>query len=626
MKNNFRKTFAALTALSSGMILFSNQANAVIKSSGLTFSNVKPGATTVNTDFQQFPMLSAAQDDVNAAIGLHATAMNLIDDKKQLQKYKDEIDVYNEIVRRLNQNTSCNVSQLREHFSDADNVWKKVSAWARDSSAELLAKASDSMDTDPEISAQLKALESGDSSAVSVTNASDSPYSSINGDTTTEQARAMVNAGTAKAESTAADSDMDMDEAMAYGKVRWDVGFEVLKDIYANPAKWGKQSKLFTPWVDQKHVYDVYVSNHYADMEKQYVASPLRPFPPRPEMTKKASYLPEDMYRGDVPDVKPSAAAFNDKTANADEKWCGQTDGKKNVCARVNKGALYALHATYVAALQTYPLKKGVTAPDLSAPYLPQKPLPPWRESVYIHGVEKQIPEIASDLPDPWFKVTQSIDNYTKDGELANLVERHGNTVRYRPKDYNAETGEVKLGKDGQPRIPVPLMVNRISSYLTLVSAEESQKPVKERAEAAIREMSANIISTLEQAGFKVPNPDTFDLSKDEDYNLAVKKMTELQNAKISSAKAKIALLKGRFGGKLLPDLQKMIVQENATMDAMQKDSEFLVKVSRDNAAEINSLLMTAVADAVATANYENNVDGKMEELEKVPAVGCPVL
>lgn len=64
MKNNFRKTFAALTALSSGMILFSNQANAVIKSSGLTFSNVKPGATTVNTDFQQFPMLSAAQDDV----------------------------------------------------------------------------------------------------------------------------------------------------------------------------------------------------------------------------------------------------------------------------------------------------------------------------------------------------------------------------------------------------------------------------------------------------------------------------------------------------------------------------------------------------------------------------------
>ena len=61
-------------------------------------------------------------------------------------------------------------------------------------------------------------------------------------------------------------------------------------------------------------------------------------------------------------------------------------------------------------------------------------------------------------------------------------------------------------------------------------------------------------------------------------------------------------------------------------MDAMQKDSEFLVKVSRDNAAEINSLLMTAVADAVATANYENNVDSKMDELEKVPAVGCPVL
>lgn len=147
-----------------------------------------------------------------------------------------------------------------------------MSAWAEDSASTLLAEASDSL-SDEESSSQLSALEAkinaGDSSedaSTTVTTDSDSPYSSINENTTTQEAMAMVDAGTAEAES--ATTDMDMDEASAYGKVRWDVGYTVLKDVYANPKKWGNLTKSFTPWVDQKHVYDVYLNNFYEEMEK----------------------------------------------------------------------------------------------------------------------------------------------------------------------------------------------------------------------------------------------------------------------------------------------------------------------------------------------------------------------
>ena len=636
MKPSLKKTLMTVTILSAGFFALS---------SSLAYADYKKPEvkkTGSNTSFQQYPKLGEVKDDVNTALDLHQTAASLLSEKQQLEEYKESIEKYNEIERRLAQNIQCNISQLKEHFSDGDAVWKKVSAWAEDSASALLAEASDSLG-DEESSSQLSALEgkinAGDSSedaSTSVTTDSDSPYSSINENTTTQEAMAMVNAGTAEAES--ATTDMDMDEASAYGKVRWDVGNTVLKDVYANPKKWGKLAKPFTPWVDQKHVYDVYLNNFYEEMEKSYSRvyyttgeggisiSHTRSFPARPKLSASDSYLPEDHYNGEVPDIKVSTTQYRDSTASVDDKWCGSTNGMKNECARVNKGKLYQQHLAYVAALQAIPLKSGYSAPKMEAPYLPQKPLPPWRESVYIMNVEKQIPEMASDLPDPWFKVTQSIENFTSDGELSNLVEKHGNTVRYRPEDYNAETGEIKTNSDGTPRMPLPLMTNRISSYLMLVSAKEEQEPIKDRAVASIKEMNENVIATLEKAGYTVPNPATFDLANEADYNMALRKMEELQNAKINSAKAKMENLRASFGGKLLPSVTQILQEETTTMDALQKDTEFLIGVTRDNAAEINSLLLTAAADAAANQTYKENLENSMEDLAPIPPVGCPVL
>ncbi len=635
MKPSLKKTLMTVTMLSTGLFVFS---------SSLAYADFKKPETkqvAKNTSFEQYPKLGEVKDDVNMALDLHKTAYSLLSDKQQLEEYKESIEKYNEIERRLGQNINCNISQLNEHFSDGNAVWKKMSAWAEDSASTLLAEASDSL-SDEESSSQLSALEAkvnaGDSSedTSTTTSSSDSAYSSINENTTTEQAMAMVDSGTAEAET--ATTDMDMEDASAFGKVRWDVGYTVLKDVYANPAKWGKLKKPFSPWVDQKHVYDVYLDKFYEDLEKHYTevyyvtnsegerVRRTRPFPVRPKMSASDTYLPEDYYSGEVPEITVSSTPYVSAAASVDDKWCGATNGKKNVCVRMNKGAFYQKHLAYVNALRSYSLRQGYSAPRMEAPYLPQKPLPPWRESVYIMNVEKQIPEMASDIPDPWFKVTQSIDNFTDAGELSNLVERHGNTVRYRPEDYNAETGEIKNNSDGTPRMPIPLMTNRISSYLALVSAKEEQEPIKDRAVASIKEINEKVISILEKAGYSVPNPSTFDLSNEADYNMALQKLGELQNSKISSAKAKMQALTASFGGKLLPSVTQVLEEETVTMDALQKDSEFLISVTRDNAPEINSLLLTAVADATANQTYKDNLEGQMEDLAPVPPVGCPVL
>ena len=624
MKPTFKKTLMALTMLSTSFFILS------FETAQAGYQKPKVKEAVANPDFKQYPQLGKVKADVNLALDLHQTAASLLSDKEQLEKYKASIEKYNEIERRLKENTDCNISLLNENFSNGAAIWKNVSAYAEDTASVMLAKASDSL-SDSKSTAQLQALENkvkaGDASddGSASASSSNSQFSGIDANTSTEDAQAMVNSTSAAAEN--ATTDMDMDQVSAFGKVRWDIGHAILADIYKYPKKWGKMKKAFKPWVDQKHIYDVYVDRHYAEIESNYVLDETHlSFPARPKLSASDSYLPEDNYEGEVPEITVSDTKYVKASANADARWCGQTDGKKNECVRVNKGSLVKQHKAYETALKAYKLADGSTNhPQMELPYLPQKPLPPWRESVYIKNVEKQLPEFASELPDPWYRVTESVVNYAPNGELSNLVEVYGNTIRYRPGDYNATTGEIRK-THGVPRIPIPLMTNRISSYLALVAAREEQEPIKDRAIASIKEMNESIVSLLSKAGYNVPNPDSFDLTKEADYNMALKKMGELQNVKIASAKTKMKALEASFGGKLLPSVKQVLAEETATMDAMQKDTEFLVGVTRDNAKEINSLLLTAVADATANANYKKNLNSKMDELTSVPAVGCPVL
>lgn len=592
MKSSLKKTLLTVTFLSAGGFVFAQSAEAAS-----FFAQTEADPVVVNKDAEQYNVLSDVKDNVNAAMELHKTAGTFLADRKVLQGYKDSVEMYNEIKNRLQQNIQCNETSLKEHFSDGETVWKNVSAWAEDSASKLLAKASDALNTDSETDAGLKALEK---------KADSGDFSDTGANIKTP---------------VVADSygtDMNLDELAVYAKVRWDVGYQVLKDLYASPEKWGSVKKPFSIWQDQRYSYNAYLKDKYTQMTAPYNTKNAS-LPAVPQLSDSDAGVPSDYFTGTVPQ-NPTASDYSGKTPDA--RWCG----KGNTCERINKGTLYAQHVAYVTALKQLPLKLGQSTPDMSAPYLPSVPLPPWRESVYILGVNKELPELGSELPEPWARIVQNINYFSSKGEMANLVEKKGNTVRFRPGDYDAESGEVKLDKKGNPKLPIPLSTNRISAYLSLKDALTQQEPVKERAEASIKEMGENVLAAFAKAGYQVENPESFDLAKDGDYNTAVRKFTELQKEKIEAARQKIAELKRQYSGKIMPSVQQILDEETRTIKAMEKDKEFLVDVTRSNAADIDSLIKTAVADRVANETYQTNLDQQMEDMSPVPAVGCPVL
>ena len=97
MKSSLKNTLLAVTMLSTGFfVLSAGQADAA----GYKKAKAKD-AVAQDTSFQQYPKLGQVKDDVNSAVNLHTTAVSLISDKQQLEQYKDAVEKYNEIERRL---------------------------------------------------------------------------------------------------------------------------------------------------------------------------------------------------------------------------------------------------------------------------------------------------------------------------------------------------------------------------------------------------------------------------------------------------------------------------------------------------------------------------------------------
>ncbi len=590
MKPSLKKTLLTFTVLSAGMFVSASSVHA----SAYSKTEAKP--YVVNTDMKQYKVLNQAKDDINEAIAIHSAAARLSSERKNLLKQAEDIERYNEIKNRLEQNVECNKSSLKTHFSDGEKIWTNISAWAEDSAERLLAKASDSLKTDSD--AELAALEK---------KAAAGDFSETGANIKTPNVSTV-------------DSDDNLADLSAYAKVRWDIGDRVLKDLYAHPEKWGSVKQRFTMWNDQRDSYNAYLKSKYERMAAAYNTSKAR-LPAYPQLSDKDSGNPADYYTGKIPETK-IASSYSGATPDA--RWCG----KGNTCVRVNKGSLYTQHVAYVTALKGLSLKLGHAAPDMSAPYIPSAPLPPWRESAYIIGTEPNLDsaDLRDALPEPWVRIIDNPVLFSKNGELANIAETKGGSIQFRSDAYDHETGEVKLDKNGNPMMPMPLMVNRISAYLTLKDALERQEPLKDNAKAAIKEKNENVVASLAKLGYSVKNPDSFDLTNKADYDGALKKMAEMQKDKINAAQSKIASLRQEFAGKVLPGVQATIGDENKTIDALKKDTDFLIDIDRDNAPDIDSLLKTKIADDMANATYEANMANDMNEANAVPAVGCPVL
>lgn len=702
----FRYSLLLATALSVGFIQGTDAASPFKKMSG-------EKSDTTDPNFAQYKSLTEVKKAVSRAMNIHNAMYGLPQHKKNVENDLKEIATFDEIQNRLDANELCNVSILNNYFSSGKKVWDNMITLAEDYSTNILAEAENYMSAEDgsgnasdaktaENNKKLLALEGqvagaktasqmNKISATAKVNANKMSVSAEDTEAANQQVAFDDMSGinkngelkdvksameksvkstdkdtkkyTEQANSaTSGTTDVDNEASQAFGKLRWDVGYFMLRDLYAHQKDWGATNKRFQPWIDQKRVYDAYLKDKYAELRKAYnigVGIGKRVLPAdavEPHLSDSDSYLPEDYTNEAVKTLNDKADFESGKTA--DERWCGVG----NECQRVTKGSLYTQHQAYMAALigaKTYtsPIAQNegssfmsgvmsaiipaanaatsgsansglnVSAALQKAPYLPSAPLPPWKESVFINGVDKELPVIRSQIPEPWSKIIMYLKNgydvaFSNKGELANLVEKHKDTIRFRPKDYDSSTYEVKEDKHGNPVLPLPLRANRISANLALRSALMEQRPIMENAKQAIIDENADLVKDLAEQIEYVAKKD-FTLEKDADYAKMRKDLESLHGQAIKEAQALISKLESSKG--ILSEVKDNLIKEKKALQALGVDKGFKVSIDRENADEVVTLVNKAIADETGVEVYKDYIEDKSEEASVVPDMGCPI-
>lgn len=676
MKNSFKNTLLTVTILSVGAAFFPRSLDAAAVS---PIENKKK--YSANKDFQQDKDVLLVRSENDKASSAHKQVRDLPGLREEIRKNREQIERYEEIVRRLNQNTSCNLGFLTAHFTDGPVVWEKISAYAEETAQVALAEANDSLAEDSaELTKDAKYQEAnadqiaadgdagvaqgiadsaggiGDTTTYgeqSSTEANDSALSdSLNGQSQQEsELEAEMNAKNA----SSGYGEADPDKMRAYARIRWDIGTKVLKELYAQPKLWGtpKSKYMFNPWKDQKYIYDAYLLERYTYPEKDTPVAAKAKKKKIEKLLKKIkdlkSYLPEINSEDDVlwrKEIEETEVAEKEKdpekqkeeekkkeeeqkkkeedpTYNAvDEKWCGE--GYE--CVRVSKGPLFDLHKKILALVGE---KESIAEP----PYLPADPLPPWQETTFM--LDDDFSKAV--LQDPWIKILLDPELLKEDGEFANLVVESkftpfkkpacGKDVKIclDPERYDYEEDKPKKNKKGEPLMKMPLEVNRISAYLALKSFKEESEPQKIKAEENIREIKAALAKKLKELGDTAElSSEALDLENDGAYNALKGRLGSLQTKHLDAATAQIQAMRGKYG-KLREEIKKILTTEEGFRKAMEKDSAFLLDIARGNYKNVDSDLKTAAADDEAEKVYKANME-KKDDGEELPPVGCPVL
>lgn len=637
-----------MTVLSAGFALLPLSARA-------DFSAVKSESKYVrNKNLDQYKDLNEIKTDSDAAATIHEFIHMLPNDREEIRKNQKQIDRYNEIALRLKNNVDCNIDLMNDRFSDGKSVWDKISAYAEESAKEALAKASDDTADDAaqlNASSKYKTADSKQADADSdnlseqymkgnfgdVDALEDAPEGQSLSDKLASQKKE-ANKANSKMNATQTSETEDASQAdklRAFARIRWDIGTEVLKNLYAYPQKWGKMKtgREYMPWMDQKYTYDFY-------LQQKYIEGPLAKLPPLVGLKalketigemlfaskQLKDYLPEVHYREpDTEDAEDTAGELPSDAA--DEFWCG----KDNKCLRVNKGPIFEKHEAIITALAS----AGVDTSKIKAPYVPAAPLPPWQEATFM--LDEELTKGV--VQDPWLKIEENDDLLHEDGEFANLVVKNKKVlfksrcgsadvkVCIDPSKYDEEKGEPKKDKKGNALLPLPLQFNRVSSYLALASAEEEARPQKENAVESIKKINEDLIAKLKQVGYDVKNPQTFNLNDEAQYNTLVSDLRGLHAKYLRSSSAKIEAMERKYKN-LFSSVKTMLTLEKTFAKSLGKDAEFLLSVDRrskvEDYATFDSELRTAVADKAAAETYSANIES--DDDDGIPPVGCPIL
>ncbi len=303
--------------LSVSMVAFAMALCVTVSVSALEFDTAKPVVIPKPMIFPQ-----DKSQALDAALSVH-NAMNKMYALKQKQEMQASAKKNLALQqKKMEAMEKCNIGRLAKDFKHPEQVWKKMTDAYDKREKELI---------------------------VYVNSA----------DEMTEEDRAVLKANIK--------NGYFSDEALAETMSFWDIGNEILTDVYQNQDAWGERVKPGAPsfplWEDQKYVFDQEWNQQYEEI---------------------------NLYFGVPPEGRPVIG---------DEKYDYAKEEQVNVAHKAYLAALTAKNPAKAAAMPKKWLKAQV------AP----KPLPPKAESIVYLTSDDPERQIYPKMPAPW-------EAYQKDG------------------------------------------------------------------------------------------------------------------------------------------------------------------------------------------------------------------
>ena len=154
---------------------------------------------------------------------------------------------------------------------------------------------------------------------------------------------------------------------------------------------------------------------------------------------------------------------------------------------------------------------------------------------------------------------------------------------------------------------------NQVGDFLEHVEMEQTYKEALDDLQNEAEEMKTELIENLKNYGFE-PSSD-FDISKEQDYELAVNKLKSLKNQYITQAKTQIDDIKpGEYD--VLKDYQNSY---NRIYQGLSMDTEAVMTMTMDvdDLSEFSENLKTATVNNTVDETYENEGDEDFENTLK---------
>lgn len=469
------------------------------------------------------PMISKNVDDsaLQKALAVHNTIneMHTLLQKQEIQKeMRKNLELQQ---KKMDAMKKCNIKRLAKDFKDPEKVWKKMTDEydSRERDLAIFINSADDM-TDEQRATMKENLKNG--------------YFS--------------------------------DEALAESMAYWDIGNDILTDVYANQDKWGERKSPDAPslplWEDQKYIFDKEWNDKYEAI---------------------------NLYFGVPPEGRPIIGEDRYDYMNAEQ--------------------LQEAHTAYMAVLTAKnPVKAALMAPesDMFKSVVAPRPLPPKEESIMYAETDEPEKRVYPALPEPWRQ-------YQKNGfrDIAPKGEMASDFVR-----------GLELKKEAENR-PLTEQNNRLTVYQALKKSLDGadkmnlvmEQSMNQTTDSVQKKLSSNLdlsepvdltdIKEVEKIMERLVIEKEqmialaeMQLAEEEKWEaLAWKQLPEKQKLEESETMIELSQTNPEYYKKVKSALEASVTQQQREiLEALKKDTRSFVAITPTNAKDIDRKIREAEA------------------------------